>query len=96
LPVIEWQFNYWLDGRESINERSDVTGRTWPETSSAQWVSGAVVILTRTDNDDGNQWQSLKTLSRRLDGRLQSTEMGQDIRSRQITVTETITWERDS
>ena len=47
---------YLLDGSESHNTTTTVTGERWTHVSRATWVSAALVIITTTTRDEAGSW----------------------------------------
>ena len=66
---------YRLDGSESRNETTSVTGEKWTPVSQAKWVSSALVITTTTTRAAGQQWDWMTIYTRDGDGNLQVTTL---------------------
>ena len=96
MASLEHRLIYRLDGSESRNETSSVTGELWTHVSRAEWLGGAIVIRTTTTRASGSSWEELITYSLDVDGRLTFTRLSRDIRSPNIMGTETIVWEKES
>jgi hypothetical protein len=55
-----WDLTYQLDGSESLNETTTLSGETWTYLSQTNWVTNALVITTETTRESiGRSWESL-------------------------------------
>ena len=66
---------YRLDGSESRNQTTTVRGETWNHVSRARWVSSALVIITTTTREAGQQWDWMTIYRRDGQGNLLVTTL---------------------
>ena len=68
---LEDKLVYRLDGSDSRNETTTVTGEKWAHVSRARWVGPAVVITTTTTREStGRSWDWMTTYFLTADGNL--------------------------
>ena len=84
-----------LDGSESRNEIATASGDVWRTVSHARWVEGSIVIETTYITPNGS-FDELIMYFRALDGRLNVSALGADIRSPQIMGIQTTEYEKQS
>ena len=85
---------YRLDGSESRNTTTDVTGTVWTHLSRATWMNSAVVVTTTTipPPENGGKWEWMRVYSLESDGELSVTTFDGVLRDVRFMATITVSY----
>ena len=83
---------YRLDGSESRNATTDVTGTVWTHVSRATWMNSAVVITTTTNRESGGKWEWMRVYSLKSDNQLSVTTFDGVLHDARLMDTSTVSY----
>jgi hypothetical protein len=83
---------YRLDGSESQNTTTDVTGTVWTHLSRATWMNSAVVVTTTTNRESGGKWEWMRVYSLKSDDQLSVTTFDGVLHDARLMDTSTVSY----